>query len=205
MARWVYKEVAQKNRDNEASINSRQTEYDSINVGKYHIFEQYFKNTRVDLTAPVYTSRADQISTRLLYISYPARQKTVHIAKSSRKQCSRSRTSTVLARFACETLLIIKQLSRQVLQLHQSAADATHNDRWQLGKAGTEISCVFETPTGRHSVNCKYCQVGKRGGAEGCVPYSQGIQKVQLDLCQKLGSPFTTPPKGNNQGSPRTL
>ncbi|KAK5279655.1 hypothetical protein LTR40_007485, partial [Exophiala xenobiotica] len=90
MARWVYKEIAQRNRDKEAGINNRQTEYASINVGKYHVFEQYFKNTRVDLTAPVYTIRADQSSTRLLYISYPARQKTIHIAKSSRKQCSRS-------------------------------------------------------------------------------------------------------------------
>jgi hypothetical protein len=32
----------------------------TINSGKYHGFDEYFKNTRADPTAPVYTNRADQ-------------------------------------------------------------------------------------------------------------------------------------------------
>ncbi|KAK5303845.1 hypothetical protein LTR99_004299 [Exophiala xenobiotica] len=52
MPRWVYKQIATKDRDKEAGT--------SINLGKYHGFEEYFKNTRVDPTAPVYTDRADQ-------------------------------------------------------------------------------------------------------------------------------------------------
>ncbi|OCT54093.1 hypothetical protein CLCR_00002 [Cladophialophora carrionii] len=38
------------------------------------------------------------------------------------------------------------------------------------GSAGNRIKCTFLTAAGRPSVNCRYCQRGKRGGASGCVP-----------------------------------
>ncbi|KAK5199506.1 hypothetical protein LTR47_001393 [Exophiala xenobiotica] len=60
MPRWVYKQIATKDSDKEAGTDKRQTVYASVNLGKYHGFEEYFKNTRVDPTAPVYTDRADQ-------------------------------------------------------------------------------------------------------------------------------------------------